>query len=195
MNGPAEELIQELGGSSGPATLTYRKVWASGTFDAAHEVILFGRSMSAEEPGNHVLTPLVLDDGSAILVDRGWVPLSMEVPPIDEAAPPSQRVRVTGLLYAAEASGEPASQAITSLPDVDITRIGGALPYPLAPVYLRLQSQSPPQEGELPRLEPLPPLDEGPHLNYAIQWFIFASISLIGFAVLTVRESGRRPGS
>ena len=55
-------------------TCRFRRVVAEGTFDPAHEVILYGRTQSGQT-GNHVLTPLILEDGTAVAVDRGWVPL------------------------------------------------------------------------------------------------------------------------
>ena len=51
----------------------YTPVRASGTFDTEREVLVYGRSLDGE-PGHLVVTPLVLDDGTAILVIRGWVP-------------------------------------------------------------------------------------------------------------------------
>ena len=51
----------------------YMPVRASGTFDTEHEVLVYGRTLDGE-PGHLVVTPLVLDDGDAILVIRGWVP-------------------------------------------------------------------------------------------------------------------------
>jgi surfeit locus 1 family protein len=49
-----------------------------------------------------------------------------------------------------------------------------------------LQSQQPPQD--LPAIVPVPTLDEGPHLSYAIQWFAFATIAVVGGAVLLLRD-------
>src|SRR4051812_36952685 len=65
--------------SAGPEAVAFRRVTATGTFDPAHEVVLYGRSQDGQT-GNHVLTPLRLDDGSAIAIDRGWVPLSEASP-------------------------------------------------------------------------------------------------------------------
>ena len=55
-------------------------------------------------------------------------------------------------------------------------------------MYLRLLEQRPPNPLALPAPVPLPPLDEGPHLSYAVQWFIFGSIAVIGYVVLAMRE-------
>ena len=172
--------------------LAYRRVTASGSYDADREVVLFGRTLDGQ-PGNEVLTPLVLRGGEAIIVDRGWIPLSLQTPPIAEARPPPGRVAVSGILWPAEAATDvdastpPASQ----LAKVDLSRLRPQLPYTIPPVYLWLRSQRP-ASGPLPRAVPLPPLDEGPHLSYAVQWFIFAGVAVLGYGVLLRRDLARR---
>ena len=71
---------------------------------------------------------------------------------------------------------------------VDVDGIASTLPYEVAPLPLRLTDQSPPQPGDLPRPEPPPELSEGPHLSYAIQWFSFAAIALVGAVILHRRD-------
>jgi cytochrome oxidase assembly protein ShyY1 len=58
----------------------------------------------------------------------------------------------------------------------------------LAPVWLQLSEQDPPQ-SELVNPVPLPDLDEGPHLSYAFQWFIFATIGAVGYVVILRRNA------
>ena len=63
-------------------------------------MILYGRSLDGQA-GNHVLTPLVLADGRAVVVDRGWVPFEMDEPPVADGAPPGEtEVEVEGTLFA-----------------------------------------------------------------------------------------------
>jgi cytochrome oxidase assembly protein ShyY1 len=82
---PIEDLLADGG------ALAYRRAIAMGRFDTAHEVILYGRTLDGQA-GNHLLTPLVLADGRAVIVDRGWVPFELDEPPVAEAAPPSGEV-------------------------------------------------------------------------------------------------------
>jgi surfeit locus 1 family protein len=174
-----------------PDAVRYRRAEASGTYDVAHEVVLYGRTQDARA-GNHLLTPLELDGGGAILVDRGWVPLEIDDPGSARAAPPDGDVTVDGVLFASE--GDPpgpvrsSPEPTTTMSRVDLARIQAELPYRIAPVYLLLQDQSPAQAEGLPVPAPLPELSEGPHLSYAIQWFAFAAIALAGFVVLARRE-------
>lgn len=187
---PVEELLTSDGGEE---AIRFRRVTAEGTFDTQHEVILYGRTQD-DRTGNHVLTPLVLDDGTAIAVDRGWVPFADDAPPVVDAAPPAGRVHVTGVLFPSEVPpGDEASppSPVTTFARVDLDALSAQVPYALAPVYLLLGSQDPASSG-LPRIAPLPdPADSPPHLSYAIQWFTFATIAVVGFVVLVRREYGR----
>jgi surfeit locus 1 family protein len=179
-----------------PDTVRYRHAEATGAYDVAHEFVLYGRTQ-ADQAGNHLLTPLVLADGSVVVVDRGWVPLDVDRPGAAEGAPPSGEVDVEGVLFPSE--GDPPSSignaptAGSTLSKIDLARIQSQLPYRVAPVYLLLQHQTPGQRGALPIPSPLPELSNGPHLDYAIQWFTFAAIALVGFLVLALREGTDRP--
>jgi cytochrome oxidase assembly protein ShyY1 len=133
-----------------------------------------------------VLTPLVFGDGTAVLVDRGWVPLDVTTPPVTgAAAAPAGPVRIEGLALPPDAASDPPASpapAISTRLDLGI----GGLPYRLLPVYVLLARQQPPQAS--PRPAPGPTLDDGPHLSYMLQWFAFAVIALVGGAVLVVRD-------
>ena len=59
----------------------------------------------------------------------------------------------------------------------------------MLPFYVELESSTPADAGG-PTPIPLPDLDDGPHLSYAFQWFIFATLAVIGWVVV-VRKSGR----
>lgn len=180
-----------------PLAVRYRRVEAAGTYDTAHEFVLYGRTQSSQA-GNHMLTPLRLADGRAILVDRGWVPLDVDEPGARSVAPPPGDVQVEGVLFSSD--GDPpgavghAGVTQTTLARVDLAKIQSQLPYPIAPDYVLLQRQSPSQPGLFPEPAPLPELSEGPHLSYAVQWFTFAVIAIAGFVVLALRE-GHDPRS
>jgi surfeit locus 1 family protein len=183
-------------GGVDPDSLRYRRAEATGTYDTAHEFVLYGRTQT-ELAGNHMLTPLLLADGRAILVDRGWVPLAINEPGAAAVAPPAGEVQVEGVLFRSE--GDPPGAVgggdveETTLSRVDLAKIQSQLPYPIVADYLLLQEQTPAQPGGSPVPAPLPRLTVGPHLGYAIQWFTFAVIALIGFVVIAVREGRDAP--
>jgi cytochrome oxidase assembly protein ShyY1 len=186
----AEDLFAHAG--EDPASLAYRRAEATGSYDTSHEVLLYGRALDGQ-PGNHVLTPLVLAGGEVLIVDRGWAPIELDTPPVAEAAPPGGTVTVTGVLLPGAESGgaeieRDASGLLLSVREVDLAALARESGAEVEPLFLQLETQSPPQPGALPRPAKLPELTEGPHLSYAIQWFTFATIALVGFLVLVRRE-------
>ena len=115
---------------------------ATGTYDPAHEVLLYGRSSVEGEPGDQVLTPLRLPDGTALVVDRGWIPIDEGVPVAGEAAAPTGTVTVGGVLFPADALTVPTGTAspVERITKVDLGQIGAQLPYPILPIYLLLHA-------------------------------------------------------
>ena len=186
---PLDVVLAELGND--PQQLTYQPVEVSGTYLADDEVLLTPRNDDGLA-GHHVLTPLLLDDQTAVLVDRGWVPFALDRPPVAEAAPPAGPVRVSGLLVPTTTAGRfgSVSQAgdrveFLSAPDVD--RLQPQVDVTLQPFSILLREQAP-AGGELPRTPPLPDLTEGPHLSYALQWFLFTLVGLVGYPLWVRRR-------
>lgn len=176
--------------------LEFRRATATGTFDAAHEVLVGYRSRKGL-PGFHVITPLVLPDGKVLLVNRGFVPLALaDRWPVPDAAPPPGEVTVAGTVRRsavgnalAPPEGKPTKTPRTNR--VDVSRIAATLDVPAADVLdLHLELREPVPPG-FP--EPLPPLDlgEGPHLSYAVQWFAFSAVAVGGWALLLRRRATR----
>ena len=167
---------------------SFRPAAAQGTYDVEHEVLVYGRSLDGEA-GHHVVTPLVLGDGDAILVVRGWVPFATQSAPVAGATPPSGTVRVRGVLVPDEGDGSVTPDASGVVRTLDVAGIASTSLYDVAPHPLQLAEQTPPQPGGiLPVPVPLPELSEGPHLSYAIQWFSFAAVAVVGAAILMRRE-------
>jgi len=155
-------------------------------------VILYGRALDGR-PGNHVLTPFSLGDGRAVLVDRGWVPSDVATPPVGgEAAAAPGEVTVEGIVVPPVGDGD--DDGYDELPAqvraVDLTALDEVIPATLVTDgYVLRQRQTPTQARPVPA--PLPELTEGPHLSYAIQWFTFAAIAVIGYGLLVRRDRRR----
>jgi surfeit locus 1 family protein len=192
---PAEDLGTLLDGA-GPdlESLRYRRAVVTGTYEPSLEV-LTRNQVHQDQAGFHVVDPLITADGGAVLVNRGWVPLALDTPPIEEAPPPGGEIEVTGWLSPSQerpALGptDPATGELDVLSRIDIRRIQAQVPYDLAPVYLILASDV---SGQLPVALPSPRFDdEGNHLAYAIQWFGFTLIGLVGYYFL-IRRSVHQP--
>jgi surfeit locus 1 family protein len=189
---PLAEVLAEVGDD--PDELAYRRVSVDGTYLTDQELLLSVRPHGGS-PGHHLLTPLETAGGEGVLVDRGWVPLPLDDPPVSQAAPGEGPVTVRGVLFPPlEDPGSPPDAEFVR--QVDLARIAGRTSIELAPVYLLAQEQVPPAPGDLPRPGDLPELDEGPHLSYAIQWFLFAAIVVVGYPLLlrrTAREQASGP--
>jgi cytochrome oxidase assembly protein ShyY1 len=180
-----------LAGGAVPDDVEWRTVRAAGEYVAAESVLIVNRSQSGAA-GRDVVTPLRLDDGELVLVNRGFVPDTEAVP-----APPSGRVEVEGRARASEerrlgplTEGEGEQ---VELQRIDIERIAHQIPGTVVPVFIE-RVTSDPAEGALPAPVPRPTLSEGPHLSYAIQWFIFSVCAVVGW-VLAVRRSRPRAGA
>ncbi len=168
----------------------YRRVVASGTYDYNQQVALRNQYRFGE-PGYHLLTPLVLKDGTAILVDRGWIPASgNDNPGVWPAGVPDVNETVTGTLRLGRSKPDlggvpdpellPGQERLDFWNMVNIERISLQISYPLLPVYI--QPEPDPADETVPvALQPEIEITEGPHFGYAIQWFTFATILLIGY--------------
>lgn len=177
--------------SAGTDTLGEHYVVAQGRYDHAHEILLRGEVFEGA-PGVEVVTPLLLADGGpAVLVNRGFLPAPDAVSAVTEGTQEPGPRSIRGLaLPLGTAPGEPVEHAgRTTWRRLDAGALRQELPYPILPIYiLQTPDQSLPPFPR--RLEP-PPVDEGPHLSYAIQWFLFAGLAA-AFAVLVVGRMGER---
>jgi surfeit locus 1 family protein len=174
-------------------SLEYRLATATGVFRPEDEVLIRSQ-VHQGAAGFHVITPLMGEDGSATLIDRGWIPLALDRVPVAEAPPPTGTVTVEGWVRLTQLRGslgptDPSQGRLVSMSRVDIERIEQQVDYDLDPVYLSAIGS---RTDELP-VPAAPPTfdDEGSHLPYAIQWFSFALIGLIGYFFLIRRSAGR----
>jgi surfeit locus 1 family protein len=171
------------------AQARYRRVHVRGIPDYEHELIYATRSYRGS-PGVYLLTPVRIPGrDTAVLVNRGWV-YSPDGSTVELARWREADSSFTGYAEELPSSG---GRSFANNPRV-IARlaydvVARALPYPVAPVYVVALGDSVIAPDRMARLT-IPPLDEGPHLNYAFQWFGFAVVALVGAAVVV--SQGRR---
>lgn len=178
----------------------YQPVYVTGTYRPDQQVLVTNRTNNGA-PGYWVVTPLVQSDGTAIAINRGWVPYSYtEDGPWDDFAPPAGTVTVQGLLRQSqvrETNGLVSSPkdaevgTLKVLARLDVGRIAQQVEEKLIPGYLSLRAQDPAQP-DLPVPVPLPELSQGPHLGYAIQWFAFSLLTIIVYPLLLRRYAKRK---
>lgn len=174
--------------------LEFRHVSATGTYRADQEVLVRSRSFDGA-PGSWVLTPLEIDDGLAVVVNRGWISNTggLDAVPAEFAAPDGT-VTVTGLVRTTETKGsfgatDPTAGTITDFARADIARLDQQVDEDLLPFTVQLQSQDPAVTDADPTPVPAPALDEGPHLSYAVQWFTFATMTVIVYALILRKKA------
>lgn len=185
---PLEQLLAEAGDD--PESIEWRQTIVTGQY-LPDQILWFNRSQNGIA-GDNVLTALVTESDTTVVVNRGFVPLGVDVP----AAPTVEtellaRVRIPQERQRGELTDpSEAGAAITEVRRIDLGQLSAQLPGEVAPVYLDLIDAIPTIGPNDPVPVPAPTLDEGPHLSYAAQWFIFAVCVLVGW-VLAVRRSIR----
>jgi len=178
----------------------YQPVYVSGMYRADEQVLVTNRTNNGS-PGYWVVTPLVLADGTAVAINRGWVPYSYsEDGSWDDFAPPSGMVTVQGLLRQSqvrETNGLVSSPkdsdvgTLRVLARLDVGRLAQQINERMIPGYISLRAQDPVQ-NDLPVPVPLPELSQGPHLGYAMQWFAFSLLTIIVYPLLLRRYAKRK---
>ncbi len=170
--------------------MEYRLITVTGTYDPANQVVLRNQYYQTQ-PGYFLLTPLVLSDGTGILVERGWIPAEGNANPSDwrKYDQPGE-VTVSGLIRLgqtqAEVGGVPDPELASGQTRLDfwnlvnVERISRQVPYKLLPVFV--QPEPDPQLTEPPYpYQPEFEITEGPHMGYALQWFAFAALLFAGY--------------
>jgi surfeit locus 1 family protein len=180
------------------AAQRYRRVRLAGRAEYARELVLVNRSRDGS-PGLHIVTPVrVAGRDTVVLVNRGWV-YSGDGTQVDLARwREADSVTVDGYVEIPSRRPGPARLAARRevpayrwLDPQDAARAVGA---PVTPYYVVWAA--PPGEEQPPPDRPVrvppPALDEGSHLSYAIQWFSFATVAVVGGAAFA--RADRRRG-
>ena len=164
----------------------WRQVTATGTYADEDTVIVRYRTRDGAS-GVDVVVPLVTADGTALLVDRGWMASDnrgTDVP--DVPAPPAGEVTVTGWVRS-DGSGSSTEVHDQSTRAISSERIGEALDRELYGGFVELRSEDPEPAESLEPVE-LPELDNGPHFFYGLQWWFFGVLAIGGFGYLAYDE-------
>ena len=171
----------------------WRVVSATGTYDTDQTVVVRYRSRDGVQ-GLDVVVPLLTADGTALLVDRGW----LETDPSgaqrgDIPDPPAGEVAVTGYVRA-NGSGDSTRVSDRSARAISSDEIGPAIGRTVYGGFVELRSEDPEPETALEPVE-LPELNNGPHFFYGLQWWFFGLLALFGFFYLAYDEWRNGPRS
>jgi surfeit locus 1 family protein len=183
---PVEDLLAPGDGDAAVDDARYRAVTVSGRYDAGATVVVRNRTQDGA-PGAWLLTPVELDGSGGVRVGvvRGFVPLGDDGEPV-AVPPPGARdgggVTVRGWVARADRFDGTAPR--------DIER---ALDRPgMLPAVVLAETSEPAEPGDQITPVAQPDLHEGPHLSYAVQWFIFSTIAVVGYPLVLRRVVDRR---
>jgi surfeit locus 1 family protein len=191
------ELLLEKLPSEDMTLMEYRTVSAHGKFDFEQNVVRRNQYHDGQ-PGFSLITPLVMSDGEAILVERGWIPAEGNEKPDDWRKYDVEGVQtVKGILRLGQSASEfggladpDVSEGQTRLNywnQINLDLMAKQLPYKIAPVFI--------QPSVIPEnlTPPFPTntiveVTEGPHLGYALQWFTFSTLLLFGYPYFLYKQ-------
>lgn len=157
----------------------WQSISTTGRFDSTQQILLRNRYWEGKY-GYEVLTLFTSDSGEKFWVDRGWVkagatattaPVVTTVPDTDVSITGRFRLDSSlprGSFFALPATGEGLISELNAQSQLDTEKF-----------YIDLLS------GSDPSLTPaapaqLPPLSDGPHKAYALQWLFFAGLIIYG---------------
>jgi cytochrome oxidase assembly protein ShyY1 len=176
----------------------WKQVTVSGTYDTAHQFLARNHQENGN-PGFWVVTPLVAPDGTAVLVNRGWIPTlpsdATSTPPVPAA--PAGTVQLTGRLQMSETKGNTGIRDVTAgLPAgqvslVNTEALAAETGLALRGGYVERIASQPADSADLTVID-APTLDEGPYLSYWFQWWLFAVMAVGGWITIIRREAQHR---
>lgn len=172
----------------------FRRVLVSGRYDAAHQILL-DNQLREGQPGFHVLTPLRLTDGSAILINRGWVAQAESRQSLPNLPAPAEPVTIIGWLAQPANPGLRMGDAAGSdrrwprvVLYVDYDRLAAIVGYPLQPALVLLDPAAP--EGYRRDWQPrFGGIGPERHQGYAVQWFALAVALVILYLAANLSRS------
>jgi len=169
----------------------YRMVSASGRYEASRQFLL-DNVVQDGRVGYYVLTPLVLNDGSALIVNRGWVPLGGDRSTLPSVEVGEAERAVTGRIDefgrpGLELEGVPGTgwPRVVSFPRAE--ELAAALKRPVRSQQLLLDAGD--ADGYERRWQP-PGMGPDKHMGYAVQWFALAFTVLVTWLLLSWRRVG-----
>jgi surfeit locus 1 family protein len=185
-------------------TMEYRQVTVSGQYDFEHQEALRNQvreRMTGTDPGIALVTPLIMADGQAILVERGWIPLENTTPASWRQFDEPGTIDVTGIIRLSMVKAEIGNALVdpTLTPGqtrldywyfMNVGRIQEQIPYPILGVYIQ---QAPGTNLDtLPfRLMQKPDLDPGDNFSFALQWFFCAGLLFIGYPIWLKKQDNK----
>ncbi len=166
----------------------YRPAWLTGTLDSSRQIVLDNRVKNGR-PGYEILEPMsikgfeVAGQSQTVLVNRGWVPASLDRTQLPEVEPVIGEVQLRGFLYHNLGGGYRLDDQITVVLQwpsrvgwISVERAEELFGEPFYEYQLRLDSDS---IGALETGWVTVAVRPEKHTAYAVQWFVMAAVLLV----------------
>jgi cytochrome oxidase assembly protein ShyY1 len=164
----------------------WRRVSATGRYLPDQSVVIRYQTRDGAS-GVDIVTPLLTEDGTALLVDRGWLKTgNVGADQVDAPAPPAGDVTVVGWVRK-DATGDAASVSDGSARAISSREIAKSMDDPVYGGFVDVEKESPAPKVALVHAEK-PDLGNGPHFFYGLQWWFFGLLAVFGFFYLAYDE-------
>jgi cytochrome oxidase assembly protein ShyY1 len=187
----ARPSVSGTAGAAPGKNAAWTKITMAGRYDPAHEIQARARTVNGEV-GFEIVTPLVLADGTAVLVDRGWIPPApggaVAAPAVPAA--PGGEVTVVGQVHLSESRPTPIEHRDGRLDTrrISVPRLAHQLPYPVYGSYVLLTGQTPAADPAFTQI-PIDHEDAWQNAGYTVQWWMFAGMALFAFGWQARKEA------
>jgi surfeit locus 1 family protein len=177
----------------------YQRVELRGHYDGEHQILLDNMPSQQGQAGYRVLTPLALEQGGWLLVDRGWLPLGATRSQLPDAKVGDGERAIVGLL-------DELPQPGVRLGDNPVADPAAAWPRVLSfPRYEEvLHALNRPLQRRIVLLDAAQPdgyervwqahFGFGPerHIGYAAQWFFLAVAVVVIYLMMSFKRDNSR---
>ncbi len=177
------------------STMEWRAVTVIGEYDFDGQIALRNQ-YNGDQYGYHLVTPLLFK-GTAVMVDRGWIPADGNSAPADwRKYDEDGMVTVTGQIRLG--NGKPTLGGVAdALPEngdplfvwnnLDLKQVAAQLEFSILDVYIQPNVEISDTIPPIP-YQPVVTITEGSHFGYALQWFTFAAILFLGYPYYLRRQ-------
>jgi len=171
----------------------FARIDVSGHYDPIRHILLDNQVWKGRA-GVHVFTPFYTLDGTAILVNRGWLPLAADRQTMPDIPTPQHQTVLRGMLNTLPVPGRMLGRADELEHDrwpqlvtyLNLENIAGSLDAPLEKWVIQLSdSETAGFEGR--DWKPVF-LSSNRHKGYAFQWFALAAVSVVLWVLIGFRK-------